>query len=68
MSSILPQLIDGEWRQSQSHEAIDVTDPATQAVIARAPKATPRKSKPPWPARVRPSSPGAKCRHRSARG
>ena len=41
MSSILPQLIDGEWRQSQSHEAIDVTDPATQAVIARAPKATP---------------------------
>ena len=41
MSSILPQLIDGEWRQSQSREAIDVTDPATQAVIARAPKATP---------------------------
>jgi len=41
MSSILPQLIDGEWRQSQSCEAIDVTDPATQAVIARAPKATP---------------------------
>ena len=41
MSSILPQLIDGEWRQSQSREAIDVTDPATQVVIARAPKATP---------------------------
>ncbi len=41
MSSTLPQLIDGEWRQSQSREAIDVTDPATQAVIARAPKATP---------------------------
>ena len=41
MSSILPQLIDGEWRQSQSRETIDVTDPATQAVIARAPKATP---------------------------
>ena len=41
MSSTLPQLIDGEWRQSQSRETIDVTDPATQAVIARAPKATP---------------------------
>lgn len=41
MSNTLPQLIDGEWRQSQSREAIDVTDPATQAVIARAPKATP---------------------------
>ena len=41
MSSTLPQLSDGERRQSQSHESIDVTDPATQAVIARAPKATP---------------------------
>ena len=41
MSSTLPQLIDGEWRQSQSRDTIDVTDPATQAVIARAPKATP---------------------------
>ena len=29
MSSTLPQLIDGEWRQSQSRDTIDVTDPIT---------------------------------------
>lgn len=36
----VPQLINGEFRQSQSSDWIDVTDPATQAVIARVPCAT----------------------------
>ncbi len=40
MPRTLPQLIDGHWQTSQAHELIDVTDPATQDVIALAPKAT----------------------------
>lgn len=36
----VPQLLNGEFRQSQSSDWIDVTDPATQAVIARVPCAT----------------------------
>ncbi len=40
MSRTLPQLIDGQWQTSQAHELIEVTDPATQEVIALAPKAT----------------------------
>lgn len=40
MPRTLPQLIDGQWQTSQAHELIDVTDPATQEVIALAPKAT----------------------------
>ncbi|MET1080792.1 MAG: CoA-acylating methylmalonate-semialdehyde dehydrogenase [Pseudomonas sp.] len=41
MTKVLPQLINGEWSESRSREWIDVTDPATQHVLARAPKATP---------------------------
>ncbi len=40
MPRTLPQLIDGQWRASQAHELIEVTDPATQEVLALAPKAT----------------------------
>jgi len=40
MPRTLPQLIDGQWRVSQAHELIEVTDPATQEVIALAPRAT----------------------------
>jgi len=40
MPRTLPQLIDGQWQISQAHELIEVTDPATQEVIALAPKAT----------------------------
>ncbi|PIE41131.1 MAG: methylmalonate-semialdehyde dehydrogenase (CoA acylating) [Gammaproteobacteria bacterium] len=37
----VPQLIAGEFRQSVSTDWIDVTNPATQQVIARVPCATP---------------------------
>lgn len=40
MPLTLPQLIDGQWQQSQATDLIEVTDPATQEVIALAPKAT----------------------------
>ncbi|WP_137889338.1 CoA-acylating methylmalonate-semialdehyde dehydrogenase [Pseudomonas sp. 2FE] len=40
MSKVIPQLIAGEWRESRSRELIEVTDPATQEVLALAPKAT----------------------------
>lgn len=40
MSKTIPQLIEGEWRQSRTSEFIEVTDPATQEVLALAPKAT----------------------------
>ncbi len=40
MAKTIPQLIDGEWRESRSRELIEVTDPATQRVLALAPKAT----------------------------
>jgi len=40
MPRTLPQLIDGQWQTSQARELIEVTDPATQEVIALAPKAT----------------------------
>ncbi|MCY1399865.1 Methylmalonate-semialdehyde dehydrogenase [acylating] [compost metagenome] len=40
MARTIPLLIDGEWRQSRSRELIEVTDPATQEVLALAPKAT----------------------------
>ncbi|MFV9683579.1 CoA-acylating methylmalonate-semialdehyde dehydrogenase [Pseudomonas sp. NY15367] len=40
MPHTLPQLIDGQWLQSQATDLIEVTDPATQEVIALAPKAT----------------------------
>ncbi|MEQ6330721.1 CoA-acylating methylmalonate-semialdehyde dehydrogenase [Pseudomonas chengduensis] len=40
MPRTLPQLIDGQWQTSQARELIEITDPATQEVIALAPKAT----------------------------
>lgn len=40
MAKTIPQLIDGEWRESRSRELIEVSDPATQRVLALAPKAT----------------------------
>ncbi|HBX55536.1 MAG TPA: methylmalonate-semialdehyde dehydrogenase (CoA acylating), partial [Pseudomonas sp.] len=40
MAKAIPQLIDGEWRESRTREFIEVTDPATQEVLALAPKAT----------------------------
>ncbi|WP_439859350.1 CoA-acylating methylmalonate-semialdehyde dehydrogenase [Pseudomonas sp. MBLB4136] len=40
MAKAIPQLIEGEWRESRSREFIEVTDPATQEVLALAPKAT----------------------------
>jgi acyl-CoA reductase-like NAD-dependent aldehyde dehydrogenase len=40
MSKIVLQLIDGQWRESHSKELIEVTDPATQQVLALAPKAS----------------------------
>ena len=40
MPHTLPQLIEGQWQQSQATDLIEVTDPATQEVIALAPKAT----------------------------
>lgn len=40
MPHTLPQLIDGQWLTSQAEELIEVTDPATQEVIAFVPKAT----------------------------
>lgn len=40
MPHTLPQLINGQWQQSQATDLIEVTDPATQEVIALAPKAT----------------------------
>jgi malonate-semialdehyde dehydrogenase (acetylating)/methylmalonate-semialdehyde dehydrogenase len=40
MPRTLPQLIDGQWLASQARELIEVTDPATQQVLALAPKAT----------------------------
>ncbi len=40
MPHTLPQLIDGQLLQSQATDLIEVTDPATQEVIALAPKAT----------------------------
>ncbi|QKE63880.1 CoA-acylating methylmalonate-semialdehyde dehydrogenase [Aquipseudomonas campi] len=40
MARVIPQLIDGEWQTSHSRELIEVTDPATQEVLALAPKAT----------------------------
>ncbi|AOE86880.1 CoA-acylating methylmalonate-semialdehyde dehydrogenase [Pseudomonas sp. TCU-HL1] len=40
MSRTIPQLIDGEWRESRAREVIEITDPATQEVLALAPKAT----------------------------
>jgi malonate-semialdehyde dehydrogenase (acetylating)/methylmalonate-semialdehyde dehydrogenase len=40
VSKAIPQLIDGVWRDSHSRELIEVTDPATQQVLALAPNAT----------------------------
>ena len=40
MAKVIAQLIDGEWRESRAREFIEVTDPATQEVLALAPKAT----------------------------
>lgn len=40
MAKAIPQLIEGEWRESHTREFIEVTDPATQEVLALAPKAT----------------------------
>ena len=40
MPHTLPQLIDGQWLQSQATDLIEVADPATQEVIALAPRAT----------------------------
>ena len=37
----VPQLIAGEFTQSSTQEWIDVTNPATQEVIAQVPCATP---------------------------
>ncbi len=40
MTQSVPLYIDGEFCQSQSNDWIDVTNPATNAVIAKLPKAT----------------------------
>ena len=40
MPRVIPQLIDGQWQASHARELIEVTDPATQEVLALAPKAT----------------------------
>ncbi|MBS7661550.1 CoA-acylating methylmalonate-semialdehyde dehydrogenase [Pseudomonas lalucatii] len=40
MAKAIPQLIEGQWRESRAREFIEVTDPATQEVLALAPKAT----------------------------
>ena len=40
MPRTLLQLIDGQWRESQATDLIEVTDPTTQEVIALAPQAT----------------------------
>ncbi|WP_043309592.1 CoA-acylating methylmalonate-semialdehyde dehydrogenase [Pseudomonas sp. ML96] len=40
MPQVIPQLIDGQWQASHARELIEVTDPATQEVLALAPKAT----------------------------
>jgi malonate-semialdehyde dehydrogenase (acetylating)/methylmalonate-semialdehyde dehydrogenase len=40
MSTTIVQLIDGQWCASACRELIEVTDPATQKVLALAPKAT----------------------------
>ena len=40
MPQVIPQLIDGQWQASNARELIEVTDPATQEVLALAPKAT----------------------------
>ncbi|TXR35539.1 CoA-acylating methylmalonate-semialdehyde dehydrogenase [Ectopseudomonas mendocina] len=40
MPRTLAQLIDGHWLPSQTTDMIEVTDPATQEVIALAPRAT----------------------------
>ncbi len=40
MPRTLAQLIDGQWLPSQATDLIEVTDPATQEVIALAPRAT----------------------------
>jgi malonate-semialdehyde dehydrogenase (acetylating)/methylmalonate-semialdehyde dehydrogenase len=40
MAKVIAQLIDGEWREGRSREYIEVTDPATQEVLALAPQAT----------------------------
>jgi len=40
MAKTILQLIDGDWVESRSRELIEVTDPATQQVLALAPKAT----------------------------
>ena len=40
MAKTILQLIDGDWVESRSRELIEVTDPATQHVLALAPKAT----------------------------
>lgn len=36
----LKNYIDGKWQTSSSYEVIPVINPATQEVIARAPRAT----------------------------
>ena len=40
MSHSVPLFIDGEFRQSVSQEWVDVTNPATNEVLARLPCAT----------------------------
>jgi len=40
MTTRLPQLINGEFQQSQTHTWIPVTNPATQAVLCEVPAAT----------------------------
>ena len=40
MPQVIPQLINGQWQASNARELIEVTDPATQEVLALAPKAT----------------------------
>ena len=34
MTKTIRQLIDGDWVESRSRELIEVTDPATQQVLA----------------------------------
>ena len=68
MPQVIPQLINGQWQASNARELIEVTDPATQEVLALAPKATHEKSRRPSPAPSRPSSAGAKSRCRNVLG
>ena len=56
------QLINGEFVESTTSEWIDLSNPATQQVIAKVPKLPPMKSTKPSRRRQKRSKPGAKPR------